>query len=74
KLYPNPSKGNIIITSSYNKPVQLRVVNNLGQVVRFETTYINNKNLDLSSLDNGTYLITISSQDKQTTKSIVIKK
>lgn len=74
KIYPNPSKGNIIITSSYNKPVQLRVVNNLGQIIKLENTSIENKILDLSTLEDGTYLITIFADGKQTTKSIIINK
>ena len=74
KIYPNPSKGSITITSSHNNPVQLRVVNGLGQIVIMETTTINNKTLDLSNLESGNYLITIASEGKQLTKSIIINK
>ncbi|MDD4684471.1 MAG: M6 family metalloprotease domain-containing protein [Bacteroidales bacterium] len=74
RIYPNPTKGNITITSSYTNPVQLRIVNSLGQIVRMETTPINNKTLDLSNLESGNYLITISSETKQSTKSIIINK
>ena len=74
KLYPNPSKGNIIITSSFSQPVQLRVVNSLGQTIKLETGSISNKTLDLSGVENGTYLITISAEGKQTTKTLIINK
>lgn len=74
KIYPNPTKGNITITSSYNNPVNLRITNTLGQIILMETTLINNKALDLSKLESGNYLITISSQGKQSTRNIIINK
>ncbi|MFA6200380.1 MAG: M6 family metalloprotease domain-containing protein [Bacteroidales bacterium] len=74
KLYPNPSNGNITITSSFTQPVQLRVVNSLGQSIKSETSYISNKTLDLSNVENGIYLITISANGKQTTKTLIINK
>lgn len=74
KLYPNPSKGQITISSSFTQPVQLMVINSLGQTIKTETTSITNKILDLSSVENGTYLIRISAFGKQTTKTLVINK
>ena len=74
KLYPNPSKGNIKITSSFSEPVQLMVINSLGKIIKSETTSISNKILDLSSVENGTYLIRILAAGKQTTKTLVINK
>lgn len=74
KLYPNPSKGQITISSSFTQPVQLMVINSLGQTIKSETTSISNKILDLSSVENGTYLIRISAFGKQTTKTLVINK
>lgn len=74
KLYPNPSKGQITISSSFTEPVQLLVINSLGQTIKSETTSISNKTLDLSSVENGTYLIRISASGKQTTKTLVINK
>ncbi len=74
KIYPNPTKGNITIISSYINPVQIRIVNSLGQILRMETTPINNKTLDLSNFESGIYLITIASEGKQSTKSIIINK
>ena len=74
KIYPNPTRGNITIVSSYINPVQLRIVNSLGQILRMETTSISNKTLDLSNFESGIYLITIASEGKQSTKSIIINK
>ncbi|MDD4703879.1 MAG: M6 family metalloprotease domain-containing protein [Bacteroidales bacterium] len=74
KVYPNPSKGIIKISSSYNLPVNLRIINSLGQVVKYENTTINDKELDLTNFENGTYVLSISYQDKQTTKTIIINK
>jgi len=74
EVYPNPSKGIIKINSSYNLPVQLRIINNLGQVVKSEITTIQDKELDLTNLENGTYLLSIINQGKQTTKTIIINK
>ncbi|MEA4966921.1 MAG: T9SS type A sorting domain-containing protein, partial [Bacteroidaceae bacterium] len=74
KVYPNPSKGIIKINSSYSLPVQLRIINSLGQVVESEITSIQDKELDLTDLENGTYLLSIMNQGKQTTKTIIINK
>ncbi|MFA6824523.1 MAG: M6 family metalloprotease domain-containing protein [Bacteroidales bacterium] len=74
KVYPNPSKGIIKINSSYSLPVQLRIINSLGQVVKSEITSIQDKELDLTDLENGTYLLSIMNQGKQTTKTIIINK
>lgn len=74
KVYPNPSKGLIKINSSYSLPVQLRIINSLGQVIKSELTSIKDKELDLTNLDNGTYILNISNQGKQITKTIIINK
>ena len=74
KVYPNPSKGIIKINSSYSLPVQLRIINSLGQVVKSEITSIQDKELDLTDLENGTYLLSIMNQGKQTTKTIIINR
>ena len=74
KIYPNPTKGNITITSSYTNPVYIRIVNSLGQIILKETASINNKTIDLSVFESGNYLITISAEGKQSTKSIIINK
>ncbi len=74
KIYPNPTKGQINITSSYTQPVQLRIINSLGQIKKSETAFIENKTLDLSSFENGVYLINIYAQGRQTTKTILINK
>lgn len=74
KIYPNPSKGIIKINSSYTGPVQLKIINSLGQTLISENTSIEDKELDLTNLESGTYILSIFNQGKQTTRTIIINK
>ena len=78
-IVPNPSNGNVNITiSDADKNVTITVYNILGETVKaFATTESNtvfNKNIDLSNMANGTYLVKIQSGSKVATKKLVITK
>jgi len=78
-IVPNPSNGNVNITiSDADKNVTISVYNILGETVRAyattESATVFNKNLDLSNMANGTYLVKIQSGSKVATKKLVITK
>lgn len=74
KLYPNPNKGVFTITSSFNDIVDLKIINSLGQIVLSQKALISNKEINLQDAENGTYIISITANGKQTTKTFIINK
>jgi hypothetical protein len=70
-LYPNPTEGisNLVFESKQNESLQLSVYNTLGQSVKTETveaqTGKNSIQLDLSTLNSGSYFLRISNGKEQ---------
>lgn len=56
-LYPNPTKGSFTLTSNMDTPVNLEIINNIGQVV-YATTYSKLINLP-DYLPDGTYILKV---------------
>ncbi|MBL7931955.1 MAG: T9SS type A sorting domain-containing protein, partial [Bacteroidia bacterium] len=55
-VYPNPSNGSIYITADKN--VNMKLINELGQVIKtFELNAINTHTVHVSDLDKGIYFI-----------------
>lgn len=57
-LYPNPTKSKIFVTSN-EKFVNVEIYNTIGQKVfsQYLGTILNNQELDLSNLSQGTYIV-----------------
>ena len=77
KVWPNPSNGQINISLSAGKIIQVRLMDISGREV-FSRTYNNQnetftKNLILGHLKKGIYLLQVSSNDKQAVKRIIIE-
>jgi hypothetical protein len=68
KIYPNPTTDNVEIVSQENIKA-VSVYNNLGQVVMTANT----KNVDLTSLQNGVYMIEVKFEGDMTVTRKVIK-
>ena len=78
-IIPNPSNGNINITiNGVDNNLDISIYNIIGQAVKSfatsDVTTVFNKNMDLSNLSNGTYLVKIQSGSKIATKKLVIAK
>ncbi len=64
-LYPNPNKGCFTLSGKVNtkEPVQVDVINSIGQIVYAEAITVNaaelNKEIQLSNAANGIYLLRI---------------
>lgn len=74
-IVPNPSNGNISIELSENTTnatISIAALN--GQVIETFTTSSESTSRDLSYLNDGMYLISVSTENGHATKRIVVKK
>lgn len=70
QVFPNPVSGDILnITSKSGKSITCRVFNVLGKTVLFKV--ITTKELDISSLPPGVYVLRIKSGDTRVAKKLV---
>ena len=71
KLYPNPvTRGNLTIEASSNAPLNIEFYNMLGQQVMTSNA---SKNINVSSLSSGIYLVKINQESSSVTKKVIIK-
>ena len=72
KLYPNPTiNGKVYIDTALDAPKQIYIFDVLGtQVVQ---TTILGRELNLSNLDKGVYILRVIEKDKMATRKLVIK-
>ena len=81
-VYPNPAKNNLNIsfTNQDAKDYSVEIINILGQVVYSEKSLndcsfpVTFKNIDVSDLESGSYMISIKANTKQFQKKIIITK
>lgn len=72
KLYPNPTvNGKVFITTTNDAPKQIFIFDVLGTQV-LQTTILG-KELNLSNLDKGVYILRVIEKDKMATRKLVIK-
>ncbi len=77
RIFPNPSQGRFMISTSDNVgSAEIKVSDPAGQIVHSESRTLGTATpLDLSVLSNGTYFLSIQTDDRQSfTRSIVIAK
>ena len=71
-IYPNPvSNGKIYITSTLNKPKEVKIYDVLGKMAMSET--IIGKELNVSNLNPGVYILRIKENDLSTTRKLVVR-
>ena len=72
KLYPNPvTQNKVFIESQHNGPKQIAIFDVLGTQV-LQTT-IKGRELNVSRLDKGMYIIRILENNKTATRKLIIK-
>jgi hypothetical protein len=72
KLYPNPvTEGRVYVVTAQNAPKKIRIFDVLGTPV-LETTIIG-KELNISELNAGIYLIQVYEKDKVATRKLIVK-
>jgi len=75
-LFPNPTNGllNISLGDFSKETFQINIYNTLGQLIKQQETQSNDASqIDLSTLENGSYIIILSNENR-TIKKMVIKK
>ena len=71
-IYPNPvSNGKIYITSTLNKPKEVKIYDVLGKMAMSET--IIGKELNVSNLNPGVYILRIKENELSTTRKLVVR-
>lgn len=72
KVYPNPVvDGKVYITTLHNEPKKIFIYDVLGTKV-METTILG-RELNLSDLDAGVYVLRVFEQDKVATRKLIVK-
>jgi len=72
KLYPNPvTQGKVYIETALNAPKKILVFDVLGTQV-LETTILG-KELNLSNLDKGVYILRVFENNKVATRKLIVK-
>lgn len=72
--FPNPvSQGRLTITTLNSKEKQVTIYNVLGKRVFAQKFSKNKKQLDLSHINSGIYIMKIIEGDKVATKKLIIK-
>ena len=74
KIYPNPASNYLFIDGMSNnkEPYQIRLFNELGQIVYHTSVVLYKTEIELSALRNGIYYLDITSGDKQYNQSILV--
>ena len=71
-LYPNPvTNGKVYITTQRNAPKKIMIFDVFGTPV-METTILG-KELNLSNLDAGVYVLRVFERDKVATRKLIVK-
>ena len=72
-IYPNPSTGNISITSNDNIN-SVTITNTNGQVVKNKMMMSSMNNLDINNLDKGIYFVTcVLNNGRKLTERVIIQ-
>jgi hypothetical protein len=74
-IYPNPAKEIIYVKSeiSNNGPTTIELSNILGDTILSELVISNNYTINTTNLTSGVYFITLSNQEKKSTRKIIIE-
>ncbi len=72
QLYPNPtSSGKVFITSNSNLPKEIGIYDILGK--KIFSSSMTSKELNLSNINPGVYIIKITEKDATATRKLVIR-
>lgn len=73
-IHPNPVSDQINISVEDYKNASLEVYNLLGEVVKSENINSQNTQVNVSGLNNGTYIVRVLNGDKTATQKVVVNK
>jgi hypothetical protein len=74
EIYPNPFNNNLTIKFNYANKTNIRIINNMGQIVYLKKSIIiDNLDLDLSFLEDNLYILQIFNNEMYETQKIIKK-
>lgn len=73
-VYPNPSNGNVTVSTFENNETMINVSDVQGRIILSKKELSNTILLDLNSFSDGVYFISIQHKNIKTTKKIILKK
>jgi hypothetical protein len=75
-FYPNPASNVVSLnfTNTQNEDIGINIYSILGVLVRSEILKQNNKQINVSDLSNGVYMVIIKSKDLTETKKLIIQR
>ncbi|TGD58432.1 T9SS type A sorting domain-containing protein [Flavobacterium humi] len=71
KVYPNPAKSSLFVTSDNFEAKQVEIYNVLGKMVL--STTVTNAPVNVSTLSSGVYMVKVTEEGKTATRKIVIE-
>jgi len=71
-FYPNPADSKIKL-SEFNKNVKVKIVNIIGKTVYYDNNFNTDNIIDVTFLTNGTYFVSVETEEKMITKKLLIK-
>jgi len=71
KVYPNPTTG--ILNIKTDREISINITDMLGRKVYHNNQIINNEQVDLSTMEKGMYIITLSDGKQRATQKIVLR-
>ena len=71
KIYPNPVKNNLYVTSDNFEEKSVEIYNVLGKIVL--STKVTNTPINVSKLSNGVYIVKVTENNKTATRKLVIE-
>ena len=72
QVYPNPARNELNVNYSFNNEVaELRIYNNIGQLVNQQQLNFGNNTLQLNNLSNGIFFVEITTREGVFRKKIV---
>jgi hypothetical protein len=73
RIFPNPAANFVSINSTISEETTALIFTPFGEII-FKISFMNNLDIDLSSLENGMFFLQLTSKNRHETKKIVIKK
>jgi hypothetical protein len=70
-IFPNPNQGIFVLSTNFTNEAKITIKNILGEIV-YTSTINSSKEIDLSTLTNGTYFVQLQFSDKIYSQKIII--
>jgi Domain of unknown function (DUF4331)/Secretion system C-terminal sorting domain len=74
KLYPNPAKSSVLITSEFvTTGGKITVTDLLGKIVKVQSMSLGNNVIDINNLGKGIYLVNIVTKEGNKTQKLIVE-